>query len=449
MRGLLVAAPASGQGKTTVTLGLLRALARRGVDIASGKSGPDYIDPAFHAAATGRPCITLDAWAATPAQLRARAAMQPADLLVVEGAMGLYDGAATQPPPTATASDATQGAAEEAPAGASGPGSAAALARALGIPVILVLDISRTGQSAAAVVHGLATFPGAPPVAGVILNRAGSARHAEMVAAAVATVRPVLGVLPRRDDLGVPSRHLGLVQAGELADLPGFLDRAADEVARCCDLDALAAAARPVAGPEGAPARLPPMGQRIAVARDAAFSFAYWHMLGDWRAGGAEIVPFSPLADQPPDPSADAVFLPGGYPELHPGQIAAAGRFRAGMLDAAARGAAVYGECGGFMVLGDGITDGRGERHAMLGLLRLETSMERPKRVLGYRRLSPLAGPWSAPLAAHEFHTAAILREEGPPLFTMRDAAGTDLGATGLAAGRVCGSWAHVIEPAA
>ncbi len=568
MRGLLIAAPASGQGKTTLTLGLLRALARRGEAVASAKSGPDYIDPAFHAAATGHPCVTLDAWAATPAQLRARAAMQPAELLIVEGAMGLYDGAVThrlaavdgtgggdegggdaarrrrdrarasaasttatrrhparerdateaEPAnplwpsrghaawtPTRPSSEAAPGQHQAlltsgdpgarrprpprrsrrhgAPAGsrrsrprpardrevprsppprsrrrrplrrpaatpAPQPGSAAALAAALGIPVLLVLDVSRMGQGAAAIVHGLATFPGAPPIAGVVLNRAGSARHAAMVAQAIQPIAPVLGVLPRRDDLALPSRHLGLVQAGETADLPAFLDRAADAVAAGCDLEALRAAAAPLAVAEPQPARLPPLGQRIAVARDAAFSFAYWHMLEDWRARGAELAPFSPLADEPPDPAADAVFLPGGYPELHPGRIAAAQRFRAGMLAAAARGAAIYGECGGFMVLGDGITDGEGRRHAMLGLLRLETGVERPRRTLGYRRLAPLAGPWPGPLAAHEFHTARVLRQEGAPLFAMRDAAGTDLGPTGLVSGRVAGSWAHVIEPA-
>lgn len=427
MRGLLIAAPASGQGKTTLTLGLLRALARRGADVVSAKSGPDYIDPGFHAAATGRPCVTLDAWAAAADQLRARAAMQPADLLIFEGAMGLYDGAA---------------------AGPTGTGSAAALAHALGVPVLLVLDIARMGQGAAAIVHGLASFPGAPPVAGVILNRAGSARHGEMVRRAIEAICPVLGTLPRRADLALPSRHLGLVQASERADLTDFLDRAADLIAESCDLDAILAATRPVAAPDGPPARLPPLGQRIAVARDAAFSFAYWHMLADWRAAGAELLPFSPLADEAPDPAADAVFLPGGYPELHAGRIAAAGRFRAGMLAAAARGAVIHGECGGYMVLGDGIVAGDGSRHAMLGLLRLETSIERPRRTLGYRRLQPLAGPWPLPLAAHEFHAATALRQDGKPLFAMQDAAGADLGKTGLVMGNVAGSWAHVIEAA-
>ncbi len=195
--------------------------------------------------------------------------------------------------------------------------------------------------------------------------------------------------------------------------LAAFLDRAADAVEAGCDLDAIAAAAAPVAAPGLPPARLPPLGQRIAVARDAAFGFAYWHLMQDWRAAGAEILPFSPLADQPPDAAADAVFLPGGYPELHAGRLAAAPGFRSGMRAAAARGAAIYGECGGYMVLGDGLVDAAGARHAMLGLLRLETSFDQPRRVLGYRRLAPLAGPWPAPLAGHEFHYARTLRAEG------------------------------------
>jgi cobyrinic acid a,c-diamide synthase len=332
-------------------------------------------------------------------------------------------------------------------------GSAAALAAALGIPAILALDVSRMGQGAAAIAHGLATFPGAPPLAGVILNRTGSARHADLVRRAVETVAPVLGILPRRDDLALPARHLGLVQAAEHPELSAFLDCAADAVESGCDLDAIAAAAAALAASEGPPARLPPLSRRIAVARDAAFGFAYHHMLGDWRAAGAEILPFSPLADEPPDAAADAVFLPGGYPELHAGRIAAARAFRAGMHAAAARGAAIYGECGGFMVLGDGLVDADGTRHAMLGLLRLETSFARPRRVLGYRRLAPLGGPWAelstAPLAAHEFHYAVTLRAEGPPLFAAEDAAGRDLGQMGLVAGRVAGSFAHIIEPTA
>ena len=423
MRGLLIAAPASGQGKTTVTLGLLRAWSRIGIDVASGKSGPDYIDPAFHAAATGRPCVTLDAFAAPPAQLTARAAMQPADMLVVEGAMGLFDGAATPDP--------------------MGRGSAMEVARALGLGIVLVVDAARAGQGVAATVQGHATLAGG--LAGVLLNRIGSARHGDLVARAVETVAPVLGVLPRQDDLTVPGRHLGLVQAGEHDDLAAFLDRAADWMTANADLSALRRAATPVTAAGGI-RRLPPPGQRIALAQDAAFGFSYWHQIADWRATGAEIVPFSPLADEAPDAQADAVVLPGGYPELHAGRLSAASRFRAGMMDARDRGAIIHGECGGYMVLGDGLVDADGTRHAMLGLLRLETSFAAPRRHLGYRRLLPRGGPWTHPVIGHEFHYATTVRAQGDPLFDASDAGGMALGPMGLVEGRTSGSFAHVIE---
>ena len=426
-RGLVIAAPASGSGKTTVTLGLLAALRARGLAVASAKSGPDYIDPAFHAAATGRTCSTLDPWASSPCQLRGRAAeaADGAELLVVEGAMGLFDGA----------DDGT-------PAGA---GSTADLAAALGLPVVLVLDCARMAQGAAAIVAGLARFRPEIRIAGVILNRVGSARHGKMVAGAVAEVLPVLGRLPRQDELSTPSRHLGLVQAAERKDLEHFIARAADWVAEGVDLDALVAVAEPLARP-GQPHRLPPPAQRVAVARDLAFAFAYPHMLRDWREQGADVVLFSPLADEAPDARAGAVFLPGGYPELHAGRLAAAARFRAGMASARERGALIYGECGGYMVLGQGLVDAEGVRHRMLGFLALETSFDQPRRHLGYRRLDALGGPWKGRLMAHEFHYASTVRAEGQPLFRAFDAAGRDLGTIGIAAGRVSGSFAHVIE---
>jgi cobyrinic acid a,c-diamide synthase len=212
MRGLVISAPSSGSGKTTVTLGLLAALRRRGLPVVSAKSGPDYIDPAFHEAATGAPCTTLDAWAAGADQLRARAVRQRGSHLLVEGAMGLFDGAPEAEHPLGT-------------------GSTADVAAALGLPVVLVLDVAGMGQGAAAIAVGLAGFRADVHVAGVILNRLGSARHETMLRGAVETVLPVLGALPRRDDLALPSRHLGLVQAGERADLDAFIGRAADSSA--------------------------------------------------------------------------------------------------------------------------------------------------------------------------------------------------------------------------
>ena len=425
-RGLLIAAPASGSGKTTVTLGILAALGRRGVEVASAKAGPDFIDPGFHRAATGRDCLTLDPWAADAVQLRARAAGAAGRLLIVEGAMGLFDGA----------DDGS----------AAGAGASADLAAALDLPVVLVVDAARSGQGLAAVIAGLVGWRRDVRVAGIILNRTGSARHAAMAARAVAPVAEVLGVLPREEGLATPSRHLGLVQAEERRDLAEFLDHAADRVAAHVDLDRLVALAGPLQL-GGSPRRLPPPGQRVAVARDTAFGFAYPHMLADWRTAGAELAFFSPLADEPPDPAADALFLPGGYPELHAGRIAGAARFLAGLSAAAARGTVIHGECGGYMVLGRGLVDADGTRHAMADLLPLETDFSAPARTLGYRRLTALAGPWAgATLRGHEFHYARTLTAEGPPLYRATDAAGEDLGPLGLAVGRVSGSFAHVVE---
>ncbi|SLN10927.1 Cobyrinic acid A,C-diamide synthase [Pseudoruegeria aquimaris] len=424
--GLLIAAPASGSGKTTLTLGLLRALRRRGADLRAAKSGPDYIDPRFHEAACGQPCLNLDAWAMRPESIRARAA-GPLPL-IVEGAMGLFDGA----PPD-------------------GKGSAADLARVLGLPVIFVVDAARMSQSVAPLVAGFAAHVPDVRIAGVILNRVGSVRHETGLRRALAPLAlPVLGALPRSALIRQPSRHLGLVQAEEHGDLEGFLETAADLVEAHVDLDALAACAAPL--PAAAPAPFgPPPAQRIAVARDAAFAFSYPHQLADWRAAGAEISFFSPLAGEAPR-EAGFIYLPGGYPELHAGRIAAAQAFMAGLRAAHADGVPIYGECGGYMVMGEGLVDAQGMRHEMAGLLPLETSFAERRLHLGYRDLTPLHGdlpaPLSEPLKAHEFHYATTLKADGDALFEARDAEGAPLGPTGLRAGSACGSFAHVICPA-
>lgn len=426
----MIAAPSSGAGKTVLTAGLLRALRQRGLRVAAAKSGPDYIDPAFHAAASGADCVTLDAWAMPAAALRARAIETGAELLVVEAAMGLLD--------AAPAADR-----------AWGRGSAAELAAALGAPVVLVLDVARQGQSAAALALGLKAARPDLDIAGVILNRVGSERHRRMIERACAAVGvSVLGAVGRDAALATPSRHLGLVQARERADLDGFLDGVATRVAAGVDLDRLRALAKPIAA-GGSMARMAPLGARIAIARDDAFAFLYPHLLSDWRRQGAALSFFSPLADQAPAPEADAVFLPGGYPELHGGALAAASRFKTGVGAAAARGAAIYGECGGYMTLGEGLLDEGGARHAMLGLLPLETSFAERKLQLGYRRLIAAAGaPLSGAHAGHEFHYATILRQgAAEPLFEARDAEGAALAPMGQRQGRVFGSFAHLIAP--
>ncbi|MEL6317718.1 MAG: cobyrinate a,c-diamide synthase [Pseudomonadota bacterium] len=404
-RALLLSAPSSGAGKTIATLAVLRAWRDQGRGVAGAKSGPDYIDPGFHAAAAGRPSVTLDAWASAPDALRARAREHAqaaqAELVLVEGAMGLLDAAA--------------------PNALGVGGSAADLAAALGAPAALVIDIAGQAQSAALAAAGARALRPDLTLAGVILNRAASDRHAARAEAALAAagVR-CFGALPRAAELATPARHLGLTPAAERADLEPFLARAGALAARHLDLDALAAAAAPLSpARRPAPPRLAPLGARIAVARDAAFAFAYPHMLSDWRAQGAEIAPFSPLADEAPDAAADAVFLPGGYPELHAGRLAAAARFLAGLREAAARGARVLGECGGYMALGEGLVDGAGARWPMAGLLPLETSFAERRLHLGARRLAPTqaaaaALAWRGPISGHEFHYAAYSAAPGP-----------------------------------
>jgi cobyrinic acid a,c-diamide synthase len=423
----MVAAPHSGSGKTVVTLGLLRALRRRGMDIRAAKAGPDYIDPAFHAASSGGSCINLDPWAmrATTLLRLSHAHAAGGDLMVVEAMMGLFDGAAD------------------------GSASAADLAAMLDVPIIFVVDCSRMAQSVAALVRGYRDHRRNVKLAGVILNRVGSARHEAMLRDALAPIGvPVLGAVPAIDGLVLPERHLGLVQASEHEELNAFCDLAADAMERHCDLDALAGLGWDdlAAGPGE---KLSPLGQRIAIARDDAFAFLYPHLLSDWRAQGAQISFFSPLADEAPDDSCDAVFLPGGYPELHGAQLGAADRFRTGLKRARDRGAMIYGECGGYMVLGESLIDAAGKAHPMAGLLPVETSFEHRKRHLGYRRIRPLqAMPWSGPLMGHEFHYSVAVREQGAALFEASDATGQALGACGVGLGRVCGSYLHIIDAA-
>lgn len=429
-QGILISAPASGCGKTLVTLALLRLLARRGIPVTPAKSGPDYIDPGFHRRASGRDSVNLDAYAMQPRTILGLAG-QSDGLFAVEGAMGLFDGAAN------------------------GRGSAAALAQMLGLPIVLVVDCARQAQSVAALVRGFATHDPSIGIAGLILNRVGSQRHETMLRAALEPLAiPVLAALPAEPSLAIPSRHLGLVRAQELEAVERLCDRAADWLEAALDLDGLLEVSSRAAMPagDGRASRLPPPGARIAVARDDAFAFAYPHLLGGWRGAGADISFFSPLADEAPDIGADAVYLPGGYPELHAGRISGAAAFRAGMTDSAVRGALVYGECGGYMVLGDGIVDGEGARHAMLGMLPLETSFQTARRHLGYRQAVPTddAPFWAGAVTAHEFHYASILSEgDAGRLFRASDATGQPLGSLGLYRGRVMGSFLHVIDGAA
>ncbi len=478
-RGLILAAPESGSGKTLVTAGLLRHLRERGIRVAAAKAGPDYIDPTFHEAASGGVCLNLDVWAMRPATLAGLvgALEAAADIVLCEGVMGLFDG--TGPDGEA--------------------GSTAALAKLTGWPVVLVVDARHQGASAAALVAGFARHDPELALAGIVFNRVAGPRHRAVLEAAMARHLPglpYLGTLPRDPHLMLPERHLGLVPAGERAAAETIIARAALAVAAGLDVDRLIALARPsltlprkrgregwglAAGETGGGdcpvgsspsphpnppplagegtgshfgvSPLPPLGQRIAIARDDAFVFAYPAMLEGWRREGAELSFFSPLADETPGAAADAVYLPGGYPELHADRLAAAEHFAAGLRREAAAGTAIYGECGGYMALGESLTDGEGRTHRMVGLLPLATSFAERRLHLGYRAATLLgAGPLGAAGArfrGHEFHYATtIAAGAAAPLFALADSGGRDLGASGLCRGSVMGSFIHLIDRA-
>ena len=430
-RGVIVAAPGSGSGKTTLTLALLRGLREAGIAVASAKVGPDYIDPAYHAAASGRTCHNLDTWSMSDRTLSALIAdlQRDASAIMVEGVMGLFDGAPD------------------------GRGSAADLSRRTGWPVVLVVDASGMAASVAALVHGFVSYDPEVEVAGVIFNRTGSKRHGELLRRAMQPLGiPVFGCVTRSECLELPDRHLGLVQAREHPDLEGFLARAAEQISRDVDTKALLAAARPARFERlGDGYGLPVLGQRIAVARDDAFAFCYPYVLDAWRRAGCEISFFSPLDDEPPMEGADAVYLPGGYPELHAARLADAGRFKAALRRCAERGAVVYGECGGYMVLGERLVDGEGVSHRMAGLLPVETSFESPRLNLGYREVALVGdgvfGGKGTRFRGHEFHFASVLAQSpATPLFRAFNAELEPLGDAGMQIDNVMGSFVHLMD---
>lgn len=438
--GLIIAAPGSGSGKTTITLGLLRALRDSGVAVAAAKAGPDYIDPGFHALASDHACVNLDPWAMRPATLGALTTRiaADADLVLCEGVMGLYDGI-----------------------DAAGAGSTAALAASLGWPVVLVVDARGLAASAGALVHGFANPPAnlardGVRIAGVIFNRVGGDGHVRLLHDTMHLALPqipVLGCIPRRADIALPERHLGLIPAREGVDTKRVIGAVARLVAETIDLSALQALARP-ANPvirSNSNVAIPPLGQRIAIAADNAFAFAYPWLLDSWRAAGAQLTFFSPLADEAPPENTDAIYLPGGYPELHAGVLAANQCFLSALRGAAARGITIYGECGGYMILGEGLVDAEGNTHALAGLLPVTTSFAERRLHLGYREATltetgPL-GEAGTRYRGHEFHYASLGRHSDTcRLFSAADVAGRLLPFAGHRAGTVMGSFIHLID---
>ncbi len=395
-RTLVIAGTASGVGKTTVTLGLMAAWRRRGLAVQGFKVGPDFIDPGFHALATGRASYTLDGWMCGRARVletMARHAAE-ADLAVVEGVMGCFDGA-----------EATGDA-----------GSTAEIAKWLGAPVVLVVDAGAQARSAAAVVQGFERFDSALCLAAVLFNRVGGAGHGRLLAAAVRAAcdaEPV-GFIPHDGGLALPERYLGLVTAVEHPLDPERLERLADLIEASVDLDRLAALARPLptGGAAGAPA--PPTATvrvaRIAVARDAAFQFYYPENLERLSECGAELVSWSPMTDSAPD--ADGFYFGGGYPELHARALAANGAALRAVAEHAAAGTPIYAECGGLMYLAERLEDVEGAVHRMVGVLPAGVRVSPRCLTLGYRAVALTAdtplGPAGTVARGHEFHASAL-----------------------------------------
>ncbi|MCM2330071.1 MAG: cobyrinate a,c-diamide synthase [Pseudomonas sagittaria] len=348
---LLIAAPASGQGKTTVTAALARHHVNQGLRVRVFKCGPDFLDPMILARACGMPVDALDLWLVGEEECRRRLwqAASEADLILIEGVMGLFDGTP----------------------------SAADLARRFGVPVLAVIDGSAMAQTFAAIAHGLASYQSDLPFAGVLANRVGGARHGEILRDCLPAHLAWYGALPRNAAIELPSRHLGLVQAAELADLDARLDAAAAALAASAALRLPA----PVEFSAPEPAASQPLlqGVRIGVARDAAFAFVYPANLDLLRAQGAELVFFSPLADRQL-PQVDSLYLPGGYPELHLQQLADNVAMRVAIRAHHAAGKPILAECGGMLYLLDGLTDLDGQRGELLGLLPGEAQMQ-PKLV--------------------------------------------------------------------
>ncbi|WP_035691063.1 cobyrinate a,c-diamide synthase [Azospirillum halopraeferens] len=436
--GLVVAAPAGGSGTSTVTLGLLAALRARGVAVAAVKAGLDPVAPAWHAAVTGRPSFHLDSWAMGPDLLDRiiRRAGEGAELVLCEGRMGLFDGAAER--------------------GAAGTGATADIAAHTGWPVLLVLNGRGLAQSAAALVRGFAAHRPDVRIAGVVLNTASVARDRRLAADAVAALGiPVLGALPDDPDIALPAPGAGDPSGVAPPDptapaVARRLDTLGRLIAANLDLDRLCALATPAVCRAGGPGpALPPLAQRIAVAHDDAFGLLYPHVLEGWRAAGAELMVFSPLADEAPPRYADAVYLPGGAPERHAGALAAARRFRDGLRSVAARGP-VYGEGGGYAILGEALDTDNGT-FPMAGLLGLRTSARGTRRDDGgYRRARlladhPLGAAGTVVAACEGAHVTVTDAGLDDPLFAAAEADGAVPVRCGGRRGTVSGSFLHVL----
>jgi len=430
MQGLMLAAPHSGAGKTLITMIILRGLQQRGIKLAPFKAGPDYIDPRLHQLACGCVSLNLDPWAMRTGLIEhlAGSAACEGNMLIVEAMMGLFDGALD------------------------GSATPADLARSLKLPIILIVDCTKISHSVAALVSGFHHFADNVSLGGLILNKVGSPKHEKMLRQALSKLDiPILGVIARNEKLVMKARHLGLTLPDDPSQFTDFMEEASHLVEpqiKWSQLEKLANSAPFIFPPIPQLPCIAPLGKNIAIARDSAFCFTYPHILSQWQQAGSQLSFFSPLHDESPPFHADSIYLPGGYPELYAEKLATNKNFQNGMRQAAMAGKRVYGECGGFMVLGEGLEDRQGTMHTMLGLLPLTTSFKMPHLQLGYRKLQNLGDfPLPEQMRGHEFHYSHIIKQgEATPLFQMYDALGENLGTSGLVRDCVAGSFIHLID---
>jgi cobyrinic acid a,c-diamide synthase len=438
MQRLIIAAPQSGSGKTTVAAGVMAALAARGLRIAPFKVGPDYIDPTYHSLAAKHPCHNLDPWLLTPEQIRSSFAQRTrqADIAIIEGMMGLFDGFSGQ----------------------DDSGSAAHIARLLQAPVLLVLDVSAMARSAAAIVLGFRDFDPQVHIAGVILNRVGGPGHAHMVQAAIESTTgiPVLGYLAQDEALHLPERHLGLIPTAEPGRWQSWVAVAQARVEQGIDLGKVLALANPTT--ELAPSTVADPFARsntdpravIGVAYDAAFNFVYTDNLDLLRAAGAEVVLFSPLDDATLPSGVQGLYFCGGFPEIYAQQLAQNRSLLADLRLAHERGLPIYAECGGLMYLTQAIVDGDGQTHEMAGLLPGRSLMT-PRLTIGYRTAQATQDSWlwqaGETVRGHEFHYSTWQGRPGelPPAYTLQtDAYHLQAQTEGACCGSLFASYLHV-----
>jgi cobyrinic acid a,c-diamide synthase len=433
-KGIVIAGTQSGCGKTSVSLGLMAALRRRGLSVQPFKVGPDFIDPGHHEAVTGRTSHNLDGWMLGRDTVRGIFGRYAAgaDVVVVEGVMGLFDGAS----------------------GTGETGSTAEIAKWLGLPVLLVVDARSMARSAAALVGGFLSFDPGLAFAGVAMNKVGSAGHRDILAeAASALPVPVLGYLGREDGIMTPSRHLGLVTAQDHAWEEHALGRLSAWIETGLDLDGLLASlpALDLSGlqPAPPPARIVRRA-RIGLARDRAFCFYYAESLRLLEQAGAELVPFSPMADPHLPPGLDGLYLGGGYPELHGPALADNASMRVDVKRFAYSGRPVHAECGGFMYLLRAIEAGGGAAYPMAGVFNRTCRMADRLQALGYREvattLPTLLGPAGTVLRGHEFHYSALegADPEARQAYAATDRNGRPAAAEGLLRADALGSYVHL-----